>query len=90
MAQFNRHVVFNEDLGRADCRIGATVNPYAAKLAFTKQLFEWLAEQGVDAAQLDALLLHQPNGGIIRSVQEIIGPEKVYNIAEKYGNLICA
>jgi 3-oxoacyl-[acyl-carrier-protein] synthase III len=90
IAQSHRHVGLDKDGGRVGCKMGMTLNPHAAKHVFTKQLFEWLARQSIDAAQLDALIVHQPNASVVTSIQKITGADKVHNIARKYGNLVCA
>ncbi len=90
IAQSHRRIAPGEDNESASCKMGMTLNPHAAKRVFTKQLFEWLDRQEVELDRLDALVLHQPNASVVKSVQKIAGPDKVHNIAEKYGNLICA
>ena len=90
IAQSHRRMAPGEDNESPSCKMGMTLNPHAAKHVFTKQLFEWLDRQEVERDQLDALVLHQPNASVVKSVQKITGPDKVHNIAEKYGNLICA
>lgn len=68
-------------------KLGMRLNPHAAKKVFIQQMYEWLASENLDADQLDALLLHQPNAVVIRYVEDKLG-SKVLNIADKYGNLV--
>lgn len=90
IAQSHCHINADETQSAIDYKMGMTLNPHAAKHVFTKQLFEWLETQNIDFQKLDALLLHQPNANVVKSVQKVTGPHKVLNIAERYGNLICA